>query len=447
MILFEAISSSTFQSFFELLGAKVPSNSKKGFPLRSGLGQFNQKKQYCMQKFICFSALFFSLQVFSQQQGYWDKDRATTKEINASARERIIIKTENFPTGTTEVVYRITLLNENQQLANSLASVLKAVPDPSGISQGSAGAVFILSKVSGEDKCKYAVFSNANLAKNYKENGSFEKACWFQNEAVNKDVKILSIGKSSCLNSETQNLWFGFENKNWIMNQKIIIEVIPWVNYNSSKGWTTDNRKAIISLVKTSNLAKKMINSDDFSVCILDKIQSKYTFQDYSNLLAIEKTKTFKDFGNICLSDKITNASLLETIRNDATQYFKNQKYTQAIDLILNTIIDRNNANCLDYNNLGMYYLYSKQFEKAIKTLKEGEMLDNSELLIQLNLANAYLLNDNFRAAKEIHKKYKSQNINATESWNSKAKSEIEALSKIGIQNKDFDKILKILEE
>jgi len=43
-------------------------------------------------------------------------------------------------------------------MANSLVSVLKSIPDPTGISQGSAGAVLLLSKISGEDKCKYAIF-------------------------------------------------------------------------------------------------------------------------------------------------------------------------------------------------------------------------------------------------------------------------------------------------
>ena len=115
--------------------------------------------------------------IFAQQDGYWDKERATTKEIVVSARGRIVVKTEDFPVGTTEVVYRITILNENQQLANSLVSVLKSIPDPTGISQGSAGAVFLLSKISGDDKCKYAIFSNEIVAAKYKESGNAKKAC------------------------------------------------------------------------------------------------------------------------------------------------------------------------------------------------------------------------------------------------------------------------------
>ncbi|MFM2369365.1 MAG: hypothetical protein RL619_1671, partial [Bacteroidota bacterium] len=59
--------------------------------------------------------LFTTNTIFSQKDGYWDKARATTEEISVSARDRIIIKTQDFPEGTTEVVYRITLLDKNQQ--------------------------------------------------------------------------------------------------------------------------------------------------------------------------------------------------------------------------------------------------------------------------------------------------------------------------------------------
>jgi hypothetical protein len=48
-------------------------------------------------------------------------------------------------------------------------------------------------------------------------------------------------------------VWF---RKQWIMNQKIILEV-PWVDNKLSRGWTVENRKAIIDQCKTSNLAQK----------------------------------------------------------------------------------------------------------------------------------------------------------------------------------------------
>jgi hypothetical protein len=99
-----------------------------------------------MKHYLLF--LLFSTFSFAQQSGYWDNQRATTKEISLGAGKRVLIKSEDLPVGTTEFVYRITLLNDSQKLSNSLISVLKAIPDPTGVSQGAAGAVFLTSTIS-----------------------------------------------------------------------------------------------------------------------------------------------------------------------------------------------------------------------------------------------------------------------------------------------------------
>lgn len=383
---------------------------------------------------------------FSQKDGYWDKERATTKEIIVSARDRIIIKTDELPAGTTEVVYRITLLDENQQMAGSLVSVLKAIPDPTGISQGSAGAVFILSKISGDDKCKYAVFSKAELASEYKNTGKTDEACLVQDTPVSKDAKRLSVDKSTCLQANSNAIWFGFESKNWIMNQKIILEVVPWVDNKLSKGWTVENRKSIIDQCKTSNLAQKMTNSDDFCVCILDKIQAKYKYPEFQKLLAVERSKAFKDFGNSCFGETSVSSATYTDLRKQASSLAKQGKHGEAIAK-LSTIINDGKANALDYNAIGNSYLLTKQYGKAIKYLKEGEKRDDSELLIKLNLAHAYLLNDNFKSAKPIYKEYQSQNVTDSLSWTQKTKQDFEAFQKAGIKNDDFERVLKMMEK
>ena len=246
---------------------------------------------------ICFS---YSA-VFSQTDGYWDNERATKKEVLVSARDRIVVKSDELPIGTTEVVFRITLLDDNQNMANSLVSILKAIPDPTGISQGSAGAVFLMSKISGQDKCKYAVFSNETLATDYKKSGKTEKACYEQTQAISKDAKRLLMTESVCLTPNSNVMWFGFESKNWVMNQKIILEIVPWVNERLSKGWTVENRKQIINQCKTSEMAKTLRNSDDFCVCVLEKLQTTYTYPEFQKLLAVEKSKVYKDLGKLVI--------------------------------------------------------------------------------------------------------------------------------------------------
>lgn len=399
------------------------------------------------KKLLLLFVFFIAKTTFAQQDGYWDKDRATTKEIIVTAGSRVAVKTEELPTGTTEIVYRITLLDDNQQMANSLVSVLKAIPDPSGISQGSAGAVLLMSKVSGDDKCKYAIFSTANNATDYQKYGKTTKACLAQNAPLSKDAKRLTLEKSTCLSADAENIWVGFESQNWIMKQKIILEVVPWVDNKLSKGWNIDNRQTVLKQIKASEFAKQLLNPDDFSLCVLEKLQAKFKFKEFQSLLAIEKSKNFKDFGNECLSEKPANKSILTAIRLDAQQLFKNRKYDEAIQLLQTGIVDNENATVLDYNALGQYYLYSKQFEKASKALKEAEKLDDAELLVQLNLAHLYLLNDEFKKAKELHKKYKTQNVTSKISWVAKTKSDFEDLQKAGFKNEDFERILKLFED
>ena len=392
--------------------------------------------------------LFISISttsVFAQKDGYWDKERAFNKEIVVSARERIVVKTEDLPVGTTEVVFRITLLDQNQQMANSLVLVLKSIPDPTGISQGSAGAVFLVSKISGDDKCKYAIFSNAASAAEYKKSGDTDNACFLQEEAVSKDAKRLSIDKSLCLLPNSNAMWFGFESKNWIMNQKIVLEVVPWVNNRLSSGWTLENRKLVINQCKTSDLAKKIINSDDFCVCVLSKVQKEYKFQEFQKLLPIEKTKAFKDYGNACFNETGASERIYSDLRTQATDLAKQGKYGEAINK-LSVIVVHGKPNATDYNNLGYAYLVTKQYAKAVKFLKEGEKLDDSELLIQMNLAHAYLLNKDFRSAKPIYKKYQSQNVNDSLSWTQKVKLDFETFKTAGLPSNDFDRVLRLLE-
>jgi hypothetical protein len=398
------------------------------------------------KQLLLFIALLFTTLTFSQQDGYWDKDRSTSKEISVSARDRIVIKTEDLPLGTTEVVYRITLLDENQQLASSLVSVLKSIPDPTGISQGSAGAVFVLSKISGDDKCTYAIFSTDKLALEYKDSGKTLESCLVQSEPVSKDAKRLSVDKSTCLNGDATALWFGFESKNWIMKQKIILEVVPWVDKKLSRGWSLDNRKSIIDQCKTSSLAQKMNNSDNFCVCVLDKIQTKYKYQEFQKLLTMERSKVYKDAGDVCLGETSTSPAISADLRKDASLLIKNGKYGAAIEKLA-IIINSGKGTVMDYNAIGGSYLLTKQYGKALKYLQDGEKLDNTELLIQLNLAHAYLLNDNYKEAKKIYKKYQNQNVTDSLSWLQKTEQDFKAFQKAGIQNEDFERVLKLMKE
>jgi len=377
----------------------------------------------------------------AQPTGFWDKERATTKEVIASAGARIVVSSEELPTGTTEIVYRITLLDENQQLANSLVSVLKAIPDPTGISQGSAGAVLLLSKISGDDKCKYAIFTNKESALAYQSDGKTNKACMYQDNPVNKDAKRLSLN-STCLKSN--KIWLGFESKNWIMTQRIVLEIVPWVDYKRSNGWNSDTKTEVINICKTTEQAKKIPGSD-YCVCVLGKIQDKYRYPEYRDLLAAEKTKAFRDAGTACFTETNASRTISDNLRAEAANLTLERQYAAALEK-WESVITIGNATVSDYNALGLAYLFTRQYDKAVKYLKEAEKMDTTDLQVQLNLAHAALFKGNYSQAKAIHKKYRAQNVTANLTWSQKVKTDFEAFKKAGLSSEDFQKILKIVE-
>ena len=208
------------------------------------------------------------------KEGFWDNIRTTNETIILEAGKRKSIKSADFPIGTTEVVYRISLLDDNQKISSSLVSVLKAIPDPTGISQGAAGTVFLLSTISGDDKCKFYVFTNEVDALQFEKTGVVKNACVTQDEPVNKAAKLLTE-KSKCLPQGAQNLWFGFQSDNWVMKEKIILEIVPWVNYNLRSGWTAESKKEVLALASKLEVVSYLSKKDQFYGLFLENITDK----------------------------------------------------------------------------------------------------------------------------------------------------------------------------
>jgi len=397
-----------------------------------------------MNKIVCLvSALLFSSSILAQKDGFWDKERATTKEITLSAGKRALIKTEDLPVGTTEFVYRITVLDENQKLTSSLVSVLKAIPDPTGISQGTAGAIHLTSAISGDDKCTFALFQEANAANLYLKEGKTDKACWEQKEKVNKDAKLIS-SSSLCL-TNLPNLWFGFESQNWVMNQKIVLEVVPWVDYKASRGWTKEAKKEVLDIAEKSEVAKILTNKATFLATFIDLVTTKYKYSEFKQLLPVEKSK---------MIEAISDESLLKSGRiNDFLKDYNFHirrlsltKPEEAIKQLEHLIIERKLGKENEYDLLGTLYLRTKQYQKAEEYILKAIAMNKNEIRFQLHLAHVYLVTDRVSEAKDIHKKYKDQNISVDTSWVKATKQDFDNMKKVGLPTDNFKKILRIIE-
>lgn len=397
-------------------------------------------------KYIKLFILFlFTSSVTSQpKDGYWDNIRTTNETLVINSGERKFIKTAEFPEGTTELVYRISLLDDNQKLSSSLVSLLKAIPDPTGISQGTAGAVFLLSTMTGSDKCKYAVFTNEKDALQHQKSGDGKNACYQQNNPINKEAKLLSAN-SKCLTSTAKNLWFVFENTNWVMNEKIVIEVVPWIDTKLSSGWTKDAKKEVIAICKSMEIIAAVIKKDQFCGYFLEAVMDVYSYRDFKDLLIEEKAKVVEDFTQKALDKIGENTSIRAISSVETRQLFDEGKKQQAIEILENAIKNKK-ASVADYYQLGQMYLYTRQFDKALKIGIAAEQLDKTDLKIKLSLAHAYLFLDEFAKAKEIYKQYKSQNISANISWSQQLKNDFKTFENYGLDNSKFKRVLNLLD-
>ena len=228
-----------------------------------------------MKKLVFF--LFISTFSLAQKDGFWDKERAFTKEIKLASGNRTLVKVDELPEGTSEFVYRISLIDENGKITTSLASVLKAIPDPTGISQGTAGAITLTNAVSGDDTCIYGIFTSEKAGTQFLKDGKVDKACYSVKEAINKDSKVISIKNTSCLDN-APNIWFAFENKNWVMSTKIVLEVVAWVDYKMSRGWNLETKKELMAIGERLDWYKKSPKPDAFLAQFMESFAAKYKY-------------------------------------------------------------------------------------------------------------------------------------------------------------------------
>jgi tetratricopeptide (TPR) repeat protein len=389
-------------------------------------------------------ALFSSFALAQSKDGYWDNVRTTNETITLGAGKKKMIKTADFPLGTTEVVYRISILDDNQKISSSLVSVLKAIPDPTGISQGSAGAVFLASTISGDDKCKYVVFSNEKDALEYEKSSVLKNACVVQNEPINKEAKLLSE-KSKCLNGN-QNLWFVFESDNWIMNQKIVFEVVPWVDYKFKNGWTNAAKKELLLEIENNEFFKSIKQKDKLLGYFIETFTSKYNFNNYREIIPAEKAKVFSDVMDESLKKSGLMNGYLDGIRAEAKRFLSAKEYEKGMSLIENDIIQKGRATDLDYGLQGDFYLMTKQYIKAEVAIKKAISMNATNIVHQLRLAHVYMFSNRVSDAKDIHKKYRSNNVSSSKSWTQATKEDFENFKKNGLPTDDFKKILRILE-
>ena len=235
-----------------------------------------------MTKKLFFSAFFFTATFFGFSQSsdsFWDTKRATSETIKVKAGASLVYKSEDLPTGTTEVLYRIKIVETNSKITESLVAVLKSIPDPTGISQGTAGIIFLTTTITGKDTFDYALFTSVNDATVFAKTKKIAKSCFQSTESSSADSKIITFG-NQCFNYQTKNFYFVISSKNWILDQSVVIEIIPFVNKKLARGWNEETKSELLALAKSQAVYASVTNQSGFSLQFKKYLEDTYSFNE-----------------------------------------------------------------------------------------------------------------------------------------------------------------------
>jgi tetratricopeptide (TPR) repeat protein len=298
----------------------------------------------------------------------------------------------------------------------------------------------LLSSISGSDKCTYAIFQDNTKAFDFVGSENVEKACLYQKKPVSKDAKVVSLSKNTCLDDEATVVWFVFKNENWLLNEKIILEIVPWVDYQARKGWTTAAKNNASTWV--TNYAKTAVGNQYRGA------SSNFLKNLYQEFEA-DQFESFSEYQKIAVFEKYNEQfkSKLEVNRNyykEAYDLSKKGNLAEAISVLESKIASKPSLVAQEWNLLGELYLKTNQIEKAFITLKNASTLYPESLVLKLNLAHAYMFKDEVASAKKIHKQFMTQNISAKQSWKNKAINDLDTFKKLDVPQKNIDKIWRL---
>lgn len=352
--------------------------------------------------------LLFQFALSQNSTGYWDQLRSQKKAFRLQANTRQLFEL-GIPYGTTELIYRVTVLPTNKEITNSIADLAGSFKTPKMLA--ASGAISLVGKVMGDDKCKFYIFKGSSDAATYKQKGLVKNTCYAEtNPTVTSDGYFNNNG---CINVYSNKLYFGIETTNLKLPSDIIIEILPWVEPAMERGWTKEASNAIYNY-----LAEKY--NEDILDCMMSKITENYTAMELTKVNQTDEDRILGGYAHNCLDELGLSKEVDEEVdneyRDEADSLIDAGNYEEAIEIYL-MFDEDTTANIADYTSLGWAYILSKQYLKAIKYLKKGELLDDTDLLIQGNLAHAYLLSGDFTKANIIYQKYRGQNVAVGMSW------------------------------
>lgn len=379
---------------------------------------------------------------FAQNGVNWDTTRQFYVKMELSGKQKKLIEIK-IPKGTTELAYRISTLEANGNISNSLANILAAVPYSPAKLLG--GGINLFSGLGGNSKSEFLIFNTKEKANLFLSGKSSKQLSCYYSEKIIEAFNIINFSQA-CYKNAT-SIFLVVISSNFIEKSTVIVEAIPNIDKSIANGWNSKNKSIFIENCKSKNENNGQ-ELNEICSCVLLKVKDTYSVTQYNGLLPAEKNIILKNYVALC-NEKAPNNPSVKTTENDgydrALYHYNNKKYDTAIIeflLLLNNGGDNPKLNYL----LAKSYTRTKQFTKSISLLTKLNTENAENLYYKLEYAHALLLSDEFDKAKEIYLKYKKENIDANVAWKSQVAADFQEFSILGIESNKYKKILNLIE-
>jgi hypothetical protein len=140
---------------------------------------------------------------------------------------------------------------------------------PSSYAQGGAAALSLLDKFGGDNKGAFHIFQTSNDAQYYIDTQEPDNSCYDSEQDIPGEKNYMIIDEGQCLTSNTTNLYFAFFNNNYVYDETVVLEVMPWIDNVASRGWTTEVKENFINNCIGLEQLAEFSNPEKFCQCIL----------------------------------------------------------------------------------------------------------------------------------------------------------------------------------
>ena len=225
-------------------------------------------------------------------KGSWNQGFGQTINLNAG-KDRVI--RYNLPTGTTKVYFKLKIITQWGNEASDFLSLFQNSTDPK-----IKIASFIGEKAikASDPKISFNAFFNSN---------GLQYNCINSNGIIT-GVFLSSISEDECIKVdylEKNFIDFNIKNENSLFNLKVVFEIVPFVDYELSRGWSKSIKNELYNFLLKNlnennefNLSKNQI--EELTRCFLTNVVTDYTYRDFLNLAEFEKKNYIEKLKRNC---------------------------------------------------------------------------------------------------------------------------------------------------